>query len=120
MSSTIGPARPASLRRSVTSIATVTRSSGARLNITRRTLARGLSTTARSSWIVGQFLLEGGQPLGDHGFDLEQFFARLERPLAGAGANLRAVDGDLGERHQSLADQRGHALRQQPVKNFHL
>ena len=93
---------------------------GARLNITRRTLPRGLSTTARSSWIVRQFLLEGGQPLGGHGFDLEQFFARLERPLAGAGANLRAVDGDLGERHQSLADQRGHTLRQQPVENSHL
>ena len=38
------------------------RSSGARPNITRRPLARGLSTTARSSWIVRQFLLEGGQP----------------------------------------------------------
>ena len=71
------------------------RSSRARLNITRCPLARRLPSTRRSPRILRQLPLEGDQPLGDRGFDLEQFFARLERFLAGAGADLRAVDGDL-------------------------
>ena len=174
MSSTIGPARPASLRRSVTSIETMIalfrrggdlgvvgganravgkahgarlgigrrsprlllpglvldvrlgarlalrlkpferrpRSSGALLNLARRPLLRGLAATGRSPWVARKLLLERSQTLGDRRFDLEQFFARLEGLLAGAGANLRAVDGDLGKPHQPFGDQRRHALRQ--------
>ena len=55
---------------------------------------------------------------GDRGFDPEQFCARLERLLARAGANLRAVDGDLDQLHQSFADQRRHALRQGPIEDL--
>lgn len=76
--------------------------------------------TVRRPGVAGQFLLEGGQPLRDRGFDLDEFFARPERVPARAGANLRAVDGDLGQPHQSFGDQRRHALGQQPVENFHL
>src|ERR1700690_1368666 len=61
------------------------RSCRARLNLAPRPLPRGLPTTARSSRIVPQFLLEGGQTLADRGFDLEQFLARPERLPAGAG-----------------------------------
>src|SRR4029077_21120147 len=73
------------------------RSSGARMNLARRPLPRGLPSTRRSPRIARKLLLEGGQTLGDRGFDLEQFLACLERPLARAGANLRAVDGNLGQ-----------------------
>src|SRR4029077_1896988 len=48
-----------------------TRSSGALLNITRRTLARRLPSTARSPRIARKLLLERGQTLDDRGFDLE-------------------------------------------------
>jgi hypothetical protein len=73
------------------------RSSGALLNITRRALPRGLSTTARSPRIARKRLLKRSQTPGDRRFDLEQFLACLERPLAGVGANLRAVDCDLSK-----------------------
>jgi hypothetical protein len=74
------------------------RSSGALLNITRRALPRRLSTTARSPRIARKLLLKRSQTLGDRAFDLEHFFARPERLLAGAGANLGAIDCDLEPR----------------------
>src|SRR6202040_3425772 len=43
------------------------RSSGARLNITRRPLPRGLPSTARSPRIARKLLLEGRQTLADRG-----------------------------------------------------
>ena len=94
------------------------RSRRALLNIPRRPLARGLAPAVRRPGVIGQLLLEASQPFGDRGFDLEQFFARPERLLARAGANLRSLDGDLGEPHQPFADQRGHALRQQPIEDL--
>ena len=94
------------------------RSSSARLNITRRPFARGLSTTRRSPRIARKLLLKRSQALGGRGFDLDEFFARPERPLAGAGADLRAVDGDLSKADQPFGDQRRHALRQQPIEDL--
>ena len=96
------------------------RSCRARLNLARRPFLRALPSTRRSPRIARKLLLEGGQPLGDRGFDLDEFFARPERFLAGAGANFRAVDGDLSKADQPLADQRGHALRQQSVEDLRL
>ena len=96
------------------------RSCRARLNLARRPFLRALPSTRRSPRIARKLLLEGGQPLGDRGFDLDEFFARPERFLAGAGADLRAVDGDLSKADQPLADQRGHALRQQSVEDLRL
>ena len=89
-------------------------------DLARRPVLRALPSTRRSPRIARKLLLEGGQPLGDRGFDLDEFFARPERFLAGAGADLRAVDGDLSKADQPLADQRGHALRQQSVEDLRL
>jgi len=75
--------------------------------------------SCRSPRIARKLLLETGHPPGDKSFDLEQFLARLERLLAGGGANLRTVDRDLGQRRQPLADQRRHALHQQPIEDLH-
>src|SRR4029077_18688938 len=96
-----------------------TRSSGALLNITRRTLARRLPSTSRSPRIARKLLLERGQTLDDRGFDLEQFFACPERLPACVGANLRAVDGDLTMADTPCGTQPRHALRQQPIKDLH-
>ena len=96
------------------------RSCRARLNLARRTVSRRLAPAARGPRIACQLLLEGGQPLGDRGFDLDEFFARPERFLAGAGADLRAVDGDLSKADQPFGDQRRHALRQQPIEDLRL
>jgi hypothetical protein len=86
----------------------------------RRTLAPDLAATARSSRIARKLLLERGQTFADRGFDLDQFLTRPERCLARVGANLRAVDRDLGQPHKPFANQRRHALRQQPIENVHL
>ena len=67
-----------------------------------------------------QLLLEGGQTLGDRGFNRQQSVAGLERLLAGARPDLRAVHRDLGKPHQPLANQRCHALRQQPIEDIDL
>jgi hypothetical protein len=95
------------------------RSCRPRLNITRRPLPRGLPSTRRSPRIARKRLLERSQTFSDRRFDLDEFFACPERPLAGAGANLRAVDCDLIKADQPFGDQRRHALRQQPIKNLH-
>ena len=94
------------------------RSCRARLNLARRPVLRRLAPAARGPRIACQLLLESGQPLGDRGFDLDEFFARPEQFLAGVGADLRAVDGDLSKADQPFADQRGHALRQQSVERL--
>ena len=111
------------------------RSAASRSSAVRALPARSLTSRAarscaawapavRSSRIVRQLLLEVSQPLGDRGFDLEQFFAGLiaglKRRPAGDGANLRPVNGDLGKAHQPFADQRRHALRQKPIEDIDL
>jgi hypothetical protein len=73
---------------------------------------------ARLAVDASKILLERSQTLGGRGFDLDEFVARPERPLAGAGANLRAVDGDLIKADQPFGDQRRHALGQQPIEDL--
>jgi len=54
---------------------------GALLDLARGALASRLAPTVRGARIILKLPLEGGQSLGDRGFHLEQFVARLERRL---------------------------------------
>jgi hypothetical protein len=64
--------------------------------------------------------LERGKPLLNRSLNPRQLAAGLERIPASIRPHLGAVDGDLGERHNSLGDQRHHAFGQQPVENLHV